>query len=40
MVNIKKSGNFKNTETFLLNHRESMFTEEEIIEITYSIKKE
>ena len=33
MVNIKKSGNFKNTETFLLNHRGSMFTEEEIIEI-------
>lgn len=33
MVKVKKSGNFKNTETFLLNHRESMFTEEEIVEI-------
>ena len=33
MVKVKTSGSFKNTETYLLNHRKSMFTESDIIDI-------
>ena len=33
MVKVKESGNFKNTETFLLSHRESLFTEKDIVDI-------
>lgn len=32
-VKIKSSGGFKNTETFLLKNRKSLFTDEEIVEI-------
>ena len=40
MVKVKTSGSFKNTETYLLNHRKSMFTESDIITFDNRIRKE
>ena len=38
-IKVKSSGDFKNTETFLFNHRESLFTEKDIKKIAeYSIE--
>lgn len=32
-MKVKSSGNFKNTETFLLNHRKSLLSEEQLVQI-------
>ena len=32
-IKVKTSGNFKNTEKYLLTHKKSMFTDEQIIQI-------
>lgn len=33
MISVKSSGDFKNTQTFLVEHKKSMFTEDEIYQI-------